>query len=92
MKFSTPPHKQANLNLQIEEASMMFSQSVVSVVPPDPPISQTSLTQWGENDNESNNEGTLSNETLERQPTPEAQQATEQEEKQSPQELEDTQK
>jgi hypothetical protein len=96
VKFSTPPHKQANLNLQIEEASMMFSQSVVSVVPSDTPISPTFLTQWGENDNENdnenNNEGTLSNETLERQPTPEAQQATEQEEKQSPQELENTQK
>jgi hypothetical protein len=92
VKFSNPPHKQANLNLQIEEASMMFSQSVVSVVPPDTPISPTSLTQWGENANETNNEETLSNENSERPPIPEAQQAIEKEEKQSPQELEDTQK
>jgi hypothetical protein len=74
-KFSTPPHKQANLNLQIEEASMIFSQSVVSVVTPDPHISRTSLTQWGENDTVDNNEETLDKETLERKEIHEAQQA-----------------
>ncbi len=44
VRFSTPPHKQANLNLQIDEASMMFSQSVVSVTTPDSNNSQPSFT------------------------------------------------
>ena len=54
---------------------MIFSQSVVSVVTPDPHISRSSLTQWGGNDTVYNNEETLDKETLERKEIHEAQQA-----------------
>ncbi len=72
------PHKQANMNLQIDDANVMFSQSVLSVVTPDS-SHFPALTQWGENEEEKKNEETLSNETLASAPASEAQQATEQE-------------
>jgi hypothetical protein len=78
-RLTKAPHKQANLNLQIDEANMMFSQSVLSVVNPHSTHFKTALTQWRENEEEKKNEETLSNETLASEPASEAQQATEQE-------------
>jgi hypothetical protein len=73
VRFNTPTHKQANLSLQIDKADMIFSQSVLSVVHADPILSPDSLTQWGENDNQTQEVSTLSNDTVDRQLNPEAQ-------------------
>ena len=46
---SKQPHKQANLNVQIDETAMMFQQTVLSLSYSDTP---NDTTRWGENDKE----------------------------------------
>ncbi len=54
---SNTTHKQANLNIQIDEQALMFSQTVLTVFPSDT-LTDPDTTRWGESENEKENQTT----------------------------------